>query len=70
MKAELNLKLMFLICKYLYLFIAVYLRVAPEVCYERICKRNRKEEATLSLVGLGSVHSTKVIINHVKIKNV
>lgn len=37
-------------------FVAVYLRTTPEVVYERIKKRARKEENTVSLEYLEQIH--------------
>lgn len=34
----------------------IYLRTKPEICYERLNKRNREEEATVSIEYIRSVH--------------
>lgn len=38
------------------IFLLVYLRTSPEIVYERILKRNREEERTVSLEYLQSLH--------------
>jgi deoxyadenosine/deoxycytidine kinase len=35
----------------------IYLRTSPEVCFERLNKRNRKEESTLPLTYLEQLHA-------------
>ncbi len=35
----------------------IYLRTDPEICYERLLKRDRKEEASVSLAYLQSLHA-------------
>jgi thymidylate kinase len=37
-------------------FVTVYLRSSPEVCYERIQRRRRPEETTVSLSYLQELH--------------
>jgi len=34
----------------------IYLRTSPDVCYDRLCKRNRKEEAGISYDYLQLLH--------------